>query len=228
MEIILLERIAKLGQMGDVVNVKTGYARNYLLPQGKALRATEANIAYFNTKKTELEARNLERKNEAEKIAEKINGVVSIVVRSAGETGQLYGSVAARDIVQALSEDGFKIEKSQVELNNPIKIIGMHDVRIILHPEVSAQVTMNVARSEDEAKRQAKGEDLTLTEEQKEEIIVDKEAVFEKPEDVKLEDINEKENEERQIDENINEETEPETETETETEKEKTEEDPKR
>ena len=189
MDIILLERIAKLGQMGDVVTVKDGYARNFLLPQGRALRANKANMAHFETQRAELEARNLERKKEADAVAEKLNGNTYIAVRSAGETGQLYGSVAARDIAETLAEAGFKVARNQVQLQNPIKIIGLHTVTIALHPEVDAEVVMNVARSEDEAARQAAGEDLTVRdfdveEEAEDEISI--EDVFENPEDVDL------------------------------------------
>lgn len=161
MDVILLERVAKLGQMGDVVKVKDGFARNFLLPQGKALRANEANKARFETDRAQLEARNLERRGEAQQVADKLDGKSFIVVRAAGETGQLYGSVAARDIVTILEEEGFSIGRSQVELRTPIKSIGMHDVIISLHAEVEVKVELNVARSADEAERQAKGEDLT-------------------------------------------------------------------
>ena len=161
MDIILLERIAKLGQMGDTVTVKDGFARNYLLPQGKALRANKANMAHFESQRVQLEARDLERKTEAEAVSGNLNGSAFVAVRSAGETGQLYGSVAARDIVAALEENGFSIGRNQVVLQAPIKVIGLHTVTILLHAEVEAEVTMNVARSEDEAVRQASGEDLT-------------------------------------------------------------------
>jgi large subunit ribosomal protein L9 len=161
MEVILLERIARLGQMGDVVRVKDGYARNYLLPRGKALRANEANKKRFDSDRSHLEARNLERRQEAEAASGKINGKTFVVIRQAGETGQLYGSVSARDIVEAMEAGGTSIERSQIALNQPIKAIGLHEVKIALHPEVDATVTVNVARSEDEAGRQARGEDLT-------------------------------------------------------------------
>ncbi|MCB1462050.1 MAG: 50S ribosomal protein L9 [Nitratireductor sp.] len=161
MEVILLERIPRLGQMGDVVRVKDGFARNFLLPQGKALRANDANKAKFDTQRVELEARNLERKNEASAVSDKLDGTTYVLVRAAGETGQLYGSVAARDIAAVLDDNGFKIGRSQVNLNTPIKVIGLHQVSIVLHPEVESTVTINVARSEDEAERQAKGEDLS-------------------------------------------------------------------
>lgn len=192
MDVILLERIAKLGQMGDVVTVKSGYARNYLLPQAKALRANKANKAHFESQRVELEARNLERKSEAEKVAETLNGNTYVAIRSAGETGQLYGSVAARDIVAALEENGFVVGRSQIELQNPIKIIGLHSVTVSLHPEVDVQVVMNVARSEDEASRQAAGEDLTRKDafdhddddDAEDELSI--EDVFENPDDVDL------------------------------------------
>lgn len=164
MEIILLERIARLGQMGDVVKVKDGYARNFLLPTGKALRANETNRKVFESRRAELETRDLERKSEAQAVAEKLDGMSFIVVRSAAETGQLYGSVSARDIVDILGEEGFKVGRNQVELNNPIKTIGLTNVAIALHPEVEVTVTFNVARSTDEAERQARGETLDSAE----------------------------------------------------------------
>jgi large subunit ribosomal protein L9 len=164
MEVILLERIARLGQMGDVVRVKDGYARNYLLPQKKALRANEANRKRFESERTHLEARNLERKQEADAAAGRIAGQTFVVIRQAGETGQLYGSVSTRDIVEAMEKAGTSIERNQVVLNRPIKAIGLHEVKIALHPEVEASVTINVARSDDEAERQARGEDLTRAE----------------------------------------------------------------
>ena len=162
MHVILLERIPSLGQMGDKVKVKDGYARNYLLPQGKALRANEANLARFESQRVELEARNLERRKEAEAVHGKLDGTSYVVIRSAGETGQLYGSVSTRDIAAALEEAGFKISRSQVALRNPIKAIGLHAVEVVLHPEVSSNITVNVARSDDEAVRQAAGEDLSV------------------------------------------------------------------
>lgn len=164
MEVILLERIGRLGQMGETVKVKDGYARNFLLPQGKALRANEANKKKFEGQRAQLEAQNLERKNEASAVAEKLNGESFIVVRSAGETGQLYGSVSTRDIAEIISANGFTLHRNQVELNHPIKSIGLHEVSISLHPEVQVQVTVNIARSAEEAERQAKGEDLTSIE----------------------------------------------------------------
>lgn len=161
MDVILLERIAKLGQMGETVKVRDGYARNFLLPQGKALRANSANKTRFEAERVVLEARNLERKSEAEQIAEKLNGKTFVVVRSAGETGQLYGSVAARDVIAVLADNGFTVSRSQVDMNNPVKTIGLHSVPLALHAEVNVEVTFNVARSADEAARQSKGEDLS-------------------------------------------------------------------
>ncbi|MXN64449.1 50S ribosomal protein L9 [Stappia sp. GBMRC 2046] len=161
MEVILLERIAKLGQMGDVVKVRDGYARNYLLPQEKALRANKGNLARFEAERAQLEARNLERKTEAEGVAAKLDNERFVAIRSAGETGQLYGSVSTRDIADVLTEGGFSVGRDQVRLNRPIKTIGLHAVEILLHPEVEVTVTVNVARSNDEAERQARGEDLT-------------------------------------------------------------------
>jgi large subunit ribosomal protein L9 len=162
MQVILLERIARLGQMGDIVRVRDGYARNFLLPQGKALRATKDNAKRFDAERAQLEARNLERKGEAAAVAAKLDGQSFIVVRQAGETGQLYGSVTARDLADTLTAGGFTVGRSQVVLNQPIKTIGLHTVAIALHPEVESKVTVNVARSEDEATRQARGEDLTV------------------------------------------------------------------
>jgi len=162
MEVILLQRIGRLGQMGDVVRVKDGYARNFLLPKGKALRATAENRTRFESMKTELEARNLAQRGEAEKVAVKLDGQSFVVVRQAAEGGQLYGSVSTRDIAGILAQAGFLVERSQVELNAPIKTIGLHVVPIALHPEVGSKITVNVARSPEEAERQARGEDLTV------------------------------------------------------------------
>ncbi len=161
MQIILLERVAKLGQMGEVVRVRDGFARNYLLPQGKALRATKSNLQRFESERAQLEARNLERKSEAESVAKTLDGQTFTVIRQAGETGQLYGSVSTRDIADVMTEGGFSSARSQVRLDRPIKTIGLHDVAVVLHPEVEVSVTLNVARSADEAERQARGEDLT-------------------------------------------------------------------
>ncbi len=164
MELILLERVAKLGQMGDIVSVRTGYARNYLLPQGKAIRASEANKKRFEAERAQLEARNLEAKSEAEALKERIGEKTVTVIRAASETGQLYGSVSPRDLADALSEGGVSLTRTQISLDRPIKTIGMHSVTVILHPEVELVVTANVARSQDEAERQAAGEDLSQTE----------------------------------------------------------------
>ena len=163
MQVILLERIGRLGQMGDVVTVKDGFARNYLLPQGKALRATESNRKRFERERAQLEARDLELKSEAQGVSGKLDGRSFIVIRQAGETGQLYGSVSTRDIATAITEGGFSLERRQVLLDRPIKTLGLHEVRISLHAEVQPKVTVNVARSPDEAARQARGEDVTRT-----------------------------------------------------------------
>ena len=178
MQVILLERVNKLGQMGETVKVKDGYARNYLLPLGKALRANEANKKRYENARVQLEARNLERKSEAQKIADKLEGKTFIIIRSAGETGQLYGSVAARDIVETLESEGFNVGRNQIDLNTPIKNIGLHKVGVLLHPEVEVTVTVNVARSPEEAARQARGEDVRQTREDEDE--------FENPEDVAI------------------------------------------
>jgi large subunit ribosomal protein L9 len=156
MEVILLERIERLGQMGDVVTVKPGYARNYLLPQKKALRATDGNKQAFEVQRTQLEAVNLSRRGEAEQVGAKLDGTTVVLIRQAGEAGQLYGSVNARDVMTAVTEVGFTIERSQVILHNPIKSLGLHPVLVSLHPEVKVTVTANVARSEEEAEIQAK------------------------------------------------------------------------
>ena len=160
MQVILLERVAKLGQMGDVVAVKDGYARNFLLPQGKALRASEANIASFETQKAQLEARNLETKKEAEALSEKLDGQQFIVIRSASDAGALYGSVTPRDAADAATAEGFSVDKKQIVLAKPIKDLGLHDVHVKLHPEVEATIQLNVARSEEEAELQASGKSI--------------------------------------------------------------------
>lgn len=161
MEVILLERIAKLGQIGDIVNVKNGYARNYLFPQKKALRVNEENKKIFEAQRVQLEARNLERKNEAEKISERLEGQSFTLIRSAGETGQLYGSVSARDIAEVMTENGFSINRSQIELHHPLKTIGIHNVAIELHAEVRTSIIVNIARSAEEAERQTTQEQKT-------------------------------------------------------------------
>src|SRR5215472_15860213 len=161
MEVILLERVAKLGQMGDVVRVKDGYARNFLLPKGKALRATKDNKTKFETMTSQLEVRNLELKSEAEKVGSKLDGKTFVVLRQAGETGQLYGSVSTRDLTAILADGGFTVERSQLALNAPIKSLGLHKVPIMLHPEVTVTISVNIARNADEAERQFRGETLT-------------------------------------------------------------------
>ena len=160
MQVILLQRVAKLGQMGDVVNVKDGYGRNYLLPQGKALRASDANIKSFEAKKAQLEANNLETKKEAEAVGAKLDGQVFVVIRSASDAGALYGSVTARDAADAATEAGFTVARGQIVLVKPIKDLGIHDVSVVLHPEVSATIRMNVARSTEEAELQASGKSI--------------------------------------------------------------------
>jgi len=177
MEVILLERVGRLGQMGDVVRVRDGYGRNFLLPQGKALRATDENRARFETMKTELEARNLERRGEAEQVAAKLNGKGFVVLRQAAETGQLYGSVSSRDIAGLLTENGFKIERTQITLNAPIKTLGIHPVPVALHPEVESSITVTVARSADEAERLARGEDVLARRDEEEEEVTAEEVV---------------------------------------------------
>lgn len=163
-EIILLERVESLGQMGDVVKVKSGYARNFLFPQKKALRATKTNIAYFESQKKVLEGNNLKKKDEAEALAKKINGLKVVVIRQAAEAGQLFGSVTSRDIAEAVTAAGTKIDRTQVQLNQAYKLIGLFPVNVILHPEVKVQITLNIARSEEEAKTQEKtGKALVAT-----------------------------------------------------------------
>ena len=166
MDIILLERIEKLGQMGDVVTVKPGYARNYLLPRNKALRATKANLAYFDTQRVELEADNLERRDEAQAVAKKIDGLSVVLIRQAGETGHLYGSVSARDMADAITEAGTRVERIQIQLEKTIKVLGLHPVHVRLHPEVVVKVTANVARSHEEAQAHAVEGHLVSAEEQ--------------------------------------------------------------
>jgi len=165
MEVILLERVAKLGQMGDTVRVRDGFARNFLLPRGKALRATKTNKERFETQRAQLEARNLERRTEAEAVAGKLNGQSFVIIRQAGETGVLYGSVSTRDLAEALTKGGFSVAREQLVLNAPIKTLGMHTVPVALHPEVEVRVTINVARSPEEAERQARGETVSTREE---------------------------------------------------------------
>ena len=181
MEVILLERIEKLGQMGDVVKVKDGFARNFLLPQKKALRASDDNLAYFEKERVTLEANNLEQKKEAEVILKKLDNYNLIVIRQAGETGQLYGSVNANDIKIALGENGFIIEKNQIKLDKPIKELGIHNVSVKLHPEVQAIISVIVSRTDAEAKTLLKGEEINIEDNKNlsEEDTINIEEVFE-------------------------------------------------
>ena len=180
MQVILLERIRKLGQMGETVTVKDGFARNFLIPQGKALRANEANKQHFEAQRAELEARNLELKGEAEKVGASLDGKSFVAIRQAGDTGQLYGSVSSRDIAELITENGVRLERNQVLLNRPIKVLGLHEVLVSLHPEVEVKLEVNVARSEEEAERQAAGEDVTARrDDDADEATPDLEAVFE-------------------------------------------------
>jgi large subunit ribosomal protein L9 len=160
MQVILLERVAKLGQMGEVVKVKEGYARNFLLPQGKAMRASDANLKAFENRKVQLEAQNAETKAEAQKIAEKLDGQTFVIIRSASDAGALYGSVTTRDASEASTEAGFTVDRKQVVLGAPIKDLGLHDVTVVLHPEVQATITLNIARSVEEAALQAQGKSI--------------------------------------------------------------------
>lgn len=183
MEVILLERIEKLGQMGDVVNVKPGYARNYLLPRKKALRASESSRAVFEQQRAQLEAENLKNREEAERIAKDVDGRTIIIVRQASDSDQLYGSVTTRDIATGITESGVTIDRRQVVLPNPIKTVGMHPVRIDLHPEVTSEIIANIARSEEEAEMQARGErinrDGDVVDIVEEDAAVEAEALFE-------------------------------------------------
>ncbi len=165
MEVILLERVAKLGQMGETVRVRDGFARNFLLPRGKALRATEDNKKRFEDQRTQLEARNLERRSEAQTVADKLDGKSFIVIRQAGESGVLYGSVSTRDLAEVMTAGGFTVSRDQVPLHQPLKTLGLHTVPVALHPEVEVNVTINIARSQEEAERQARGEAVTTREE---------------------------------------------------------------
>ena len=179
MQVVLLERVEKLGQIGDVVKVKDGFARNFLLPTKKALRATKSNLAYFETQRAQLEARNLERKKEAEQVSAKLDGKTFVMLRQAGDRGQLYGSVSPRDIADVISKGGFSVDRGQVPLDKAIKTIGLHEVKVVLHAEVRVRVTLNVARTEDEAERQARGEDVLAEQTEAEEAAVAAEALFE-------------------------------------------------
>ena len=166
MHVILLERIGRLGQMGDVVRVKDGYARNFLLPLGKALRATDDNRKQFESQRGQLETRNLELKKEAEGVSTSLDGKTFTAIRQAGDTGQLYGSVSTRDIAEVITSGGFTVDRRQVLIDKPIKALGLHEIRVQLHPEVIVKATLNVARSADEAERQARGEDVTVMREE--------------------------------------------------------------
>ncbi len=179
MQVVLLERVEKLGQIGDVVKVKDGFARNFLLPKKKALRATKANMAYFETQRVQLETRNLEHRKEAERIGEKLKGKTFMLLRQAGDRGQLYGSVSPRDIADVVTAGGFTIARTQVPIDKAIKSIGLHPINVVLHPEVRISVTVNVARTEDEAERQARGEDVLAEQTEEEEAAVNAEALFE-------------------------------------------------
>jgi large subunit ribosomal protein L9 len=179
MQVILLERVEKLGQMGDEVKVKDGFARNYLLPMKKALRATATNREYFQTQKTQLEARNLERKAEAEKVGKTLNGKTFVLLRQAGDRGQLYGSVSPRDISDSITAGGFSVSRTQVPIDTAIKHIGLFKINVVLHPEVRVPVTINVARTDDEAERQARGEDVLAEKTEAEEAKVAAEELFE-------------------------------------------------
>ncbi len=160
MKVILLERVERLGSLGDVVTVKDGFARNFLLPRSKALRATSANLKVFEGQRADIEARNAKAKQAAEKSGEKLDGTSYVLIRQAGESGQLYGSVSGRDVADAVNAEGGKVERSMVVLDKPIKTLGLHQVKVRLHPEVAVTVTLNIARSADEAERQARGEDV--------------------------------------------------------------------
>jgi large subunit ribosomal protein L9 len=179
MQVILLERVEKLGQMGDEVRVKDGFARNFLLPKKKALRANKANREYFQTQKVQLEAHNLERRKDAEAIAKKLDGKSFMLIRQAGDRGQLYGSVSPRDVADAMEKGGFKIDRHQVHISQAIKHIGLFPLPVVLHPEVRITITVNVARSEDEAERQARGEDVLAERTDKEEAVAAAEDMFE-------------------------------------------------
>jgi large subunit ribosomal protein L9 len=179
MQVILLERVEKLGQMGDEVKVKDGFARNFLLPEKKALRATKANREFFTTQKAQLEANNLDRRKDAEAVAVKLKGKTFMLLRQAGDRGQLYGSVSPRDIADAITAGGFTVSRTQVPLDKPIKSIGLTPIAVVLHPEVRVAVTLNVARTEEEAERQARGEDVLAEKTEAEEVVVAAEELFE-------------------------------------------------
>jgi large subunit ribosomal protein L9 len=175
MKVILLERVEGWGALGDVVTVKDGYARNYLLPRSKALRANNANMKVFEGQRADIEARNARAKAEAGKAGEGLDGTSYILIRQAGETGQLYGSVAGRDVAEAINGEGGKVERAMVALDKPIKTLGLHEVKVRLHPEVTVTVTLNIARSQDEAERQARGENV-ISSQFEEDRLADEEA----------------------------------------------------
>lgn len=179
MQVILLQRIGRLGQMGDIVNVKNGYARNFLLPQKKALRATEDNKKVFEGRRSQLEAENLSHKKDAEAVAAKLNGQSFVLIRAAGDTGQLYGSVSTRDISELVTAGGFTVDRNQVLLEKPIKALGVTPAKVQLHPEVVADISLNIARSQDEADKQAKGENVSVVKDEAPEIETFSEDVFE-------------------------------------------------
>jgi large subunit ribosomal protein L9 len=179
MQVILLERVEKLGQMGDEVRVKDGFARNFLLPKKKALRATKANRDYFQAQKAQLEANNLKFRGEAEKIGQKLNGKSFVLIRQAGDRGQLYGSVSPRDVADAAEKAGFKLDRHQVNISQAIKTVGLFTIPVTLHPEVKVNITVNVARSEDEAAALARGEDVLAGKTEQEEAVAAAEEIFE-------------------------------------------------
>jgi large subunit ribosomal protein L9 len=179
MQVILLQRVGRIGQIGDVVNVKDGFARNFLLPQKKALRATKENLAKFEGQRAQLEANNLELKKEAEAVAAKLDGQSFVAIRSAGDTGQLYGSVSPRDIAEVVTAGGFTVDRNQIVIDKPIKTLGIHGAKVQLHPEVLVAVQINVARSQEEADRQARGENVTVIKDEKLDIETYSEDMFE-------------------------------------------------
>ncbi|HEX5665632.1 MAG: 50S ribosomal protein L9 [Hyphomicrobium sp.] len=179
MQVILLQRVGRIGQMGDVVNVKDGFARNYLLPQKRALRATKENLAKFEGQRSQLEANNLELKKEAEAVSAKLEGQTFVAIRSAGDTGQLYGSVSTRDIAEVVTTGGFTVDRNQIVIDKPIKTLGVHGAKVQLHPEVLVAVQINVARSQEEADRQARGENVTVIKDEKLDIETYSEDMFE-------------------------------------------------
>jgi large subunit ribosomal protein L9 len=190
MQVILLERVEKLGQMGDEVRVKDGFARNFLLPKKKALRATKANREYFQSQKVKLEAHNLERRKDAEAVAKKLDGKSFVLIRQAGDRGQLYGSVSPRDVAVVIEQGGFTIDRHQVQISQAIKTIGLFTIPVVLHPEVKVAITINVARSEDEAERQARGENVLAERTEQEEAVANAEQMFEQGAGPKSEETN--------------------------------------